>query len=196
MAHGRKHGNDQLAYACRIPVCENGDDSREEGGRTVPRPCLQGAFRLQPLGLGKTRAQCGGNMADVMIMFSSFLGAQYLWRTRMFLETFRNICVCAARNNVAPPVLPRTGNIAGHNVAATMCPRFAETLHNMITNFSCHAQTWLTLYERHWVRTNFGCILNAPSLIMSHAFAPTFEAKLTVQELGVPGSVNSTMIQL
>ena len=47
------------------------------------------------------------------------------WTQQNVSESLRNIsCVRAARNNVAA-FLPRTGNIAGHNVTATMCPRFA-----------------------------------------------------------------------
>ena len=46
----------------------------------------------------------------------------------MFLKIFRNIsCVRAARNNVATFC-----NIVGHNVAATMCPRFAGAVDSLV----------------------------------------------------------------
>ena len=51
------------------------------------------------------------------------------WTQRTFLKMFRNIsCVRRRGAQQCCLVLPRTGNIAGHNVAATMCPRFARAL--------------------------------------------------------------------
>ena len=68
---------------------------------------------------------CGGNIADV-IMFPKFWlvspRLQHLWRTQKNVsENFANICCArAARDIVAD--FPRTGNVVGHNVTATMCP--------------------------------------------------------------------------
>ena len=94
------------------------------------RLCLYTKFPFDLIGAGKTRAHCGGNIADMIMFPNCWLvlpRTQHLWRTqKMFLKIFKNIsCVRAARNNVAALILQRTGNIAGHNVAATMSPRFA-----------------------------------------------------------------------
>ena len=46
--------------------------------------------------------------------------------TKMLPKIFRSMCPRCAQQFCR--VLPRTRNIVGHNVAATMCPRFAATL--------------------------------------------------------------------
>ena len=94
-------------------------------------------FRMHlSFGAGKTTTHCGGNIADVVMFPKCWLAlprAQHLWRTRIlcpghkkvFLKIFRNMFLCPRGAQKCCRVLPRTGNIAGHNVAATMCPRFA-----------------------------------------------------------------------
>ena len=60
------------------------------------------------------------------------------------LEMFRNISCVRARD-----VLPRTGNIVGLNVAATICPRFSEALLDCRSEYTVTRQSVLWLFYRN-----------------------------------------------
>ena len=93
--------------------------------------------KQQVIGLrgGEGRAKRGHTVAATLLTWSCFPNvSSFATRATILSDTnfvswtqkmFHISCVRAARNNVAS-FLPRTGNIAGHNVAATMWPRFAR----------------------------------------------------------------------
>ena len=90
------------------------------------------------LGAGKTRTHCGFNIADVIRFPKCVLilpRAQHLCPTQILCPGQKNVSEKIQKHFLRPRgaqqccrVLPRTGNIAGHNVAATVCPRFARAL--------------------------------------------------------------------
>ena len=81
-----------------------------------------------PAGPGKTRIHCGGSIVNSSI----FLKCRIVLPRATFVMDTKNVFgnlqkyFCGAQQ--CRRVLPRAGNIAGHNVAATMCPRFAGAL--------------------------------------------------------------------
>ena len=76
-------------------------------------------------GVSKTGTQCGGSIADIIMLPIIFMWTRFATCATFVSNTnlcpgHKNLFLCQCSVQQCCSILPRSGNIAGHNVAATM----------------------------------------------------------------------------
>ena len=147
--------------------------------------CLQGA--------GKTRTHSGGNIADIIMFPKCVLvlpRAQHLCPTQSVCPGHKKCFWSLQKHFLCPRgaqqcclLLPRTGNILGHNIASTMCPRFAQGLIFWQESHACIEQV---------ARISFCCyviVQNASQMIYARIWHDLIGVKHMIKAFVMTGHI-------